>query len=817
MAPSFRIIKPENFSCLFQPPVAAWGIKMSEFRKSLKTLEFDKITDMLADCAHTEGAKLLAKQLTPEADIVRIKRMQGETAAAKYLINKKTPPSFGAVKDIGDAIEKAAKKSTLTPSELLDIGGVLRTSRLLLNYIENDPADETSIDNIFRRLIPQRFIEEKIFRALPVEDFVADEASPALADLRRKIRRAQSNVRETLQRYVSGSYSKYLQENIVTVRNGRFVIPVRAEFKNEIKGLVHDTSSTGATVFIEPYGVVDANNELRELESKEKREVERVLSELSAECALHGETIRLNYMNITLLAFIFAKAELALKLCACEPAITDKKLISLVKARHPLLDSGTVVPITVSLGTDYDTLVITGPNTGGKTVSLKTIGLFALMAQSGLQLPCESAEVGVFTEILADIGDEQSIEQSLSTFSAHMVNILGILNSITADSLVLFDELGAGTDPVEGAAIAISVLEEVRSYHALCAATTHYSELKEYALNKERVTNAGCEFDIETLRPTYRLIIGTPGRSNAFAISEKLGLPKRVLKRAERFISTENRRLEDVISGLDKQRIELDRMRAELEEEKLSFAEYEKEKRKYIEELSEHANRDTQKLRDQAARMIESAKASSAFVFDKLDKLQKQKDSERSKSQLEEARNEIRRTLRVSENNMVSGSRLEAEEYTPDRPFKAGDEVIIYSIGKRGVVLKAPDKDGNVTVRAGIMTTKTKTDNLRHVKDDAPKAKKSGAVTRTLAKSTFHPEVDLRGMTGDEAWFVVDKYIDDAMIAGVYSVTLIHGKGTGALRTALWRFLKADRRVSDFRAGIYGEGDYGVTVVEIKH
>ncbi len=792
-------------------------LKLSDFRKAIKTLEFDKITDLLSGCAHTEGAKIMAKQLVPETDIVRVKRMQDETAAAKYLIAKKNFPPFGAVRDIGDAVERAAKSSTLSPSELLDIAGVLRTSRSLLDYIENDPADETPIDGIFRRLIPNRFLEEKIFRSLPVEDFVADEASPALADLRRRIRHAQSSVRETLQKYISGSYSKYLQESIVTVRNGRFVIPVRAEYKNEIKGLIHDTSSTGATVFIEPYGVVEANNDLRELEGKEKQEIERVLSALSAECAQFGDTIRLNYGNITLLAFIFAKAELAIKLSACAPDITNKKLISLEKARHPLLDKNTVVPITVSLGTEYDMLVITGPNTGGKTVSLKTIGLFALMAQSGLQLPCSRAETGVFSEILADIGDEQSIEQSLSTFSAHMVNILDILGSITESSLVLFDELGAGTDPVEGAALAISVLEEIRSYHALCAATTHYSELKEYAVNTERVTNAGCEFDIETLKPTYRLIIGAPGRSNAFAISEKLGLPKRILQRAENFVSSENRRLEDVISGLDKQRIELDRMRAELEEEKKNFAEYEKEKRDYIEELSDRTYRDAQNLRQQAARMIESAKASSAFVFDKLDRLQKQKTSEQTRTQLEEARDEIRRTLRKSENEMVSASRADAEEYTPDRPFKAGDEVIIYSIGKRGVLLKSPDKDGNVTVRAGIMTTKTTVDNLRHVKDEAPRPKKSGAVTKALAKKHFRAEVDLRGMTGDEAWSVVDKYIDDAVIAGVYTVTLIHGKGTGALRAALWRFLKADKRIADFRAGMYGEGDYGVTVVEIKH
>ncbi len=785
--------------------------------KATKTLEFNKIQMMLADCAATEGAKAMALLLQPESDIVRVKRMQNETAAAKYLITKKALPSFGAVKDIGDSIERAAKKATLTPAELLEIANVLRVARHLLNYIETDPAEETVIDVIFRRLTANRFLEEKIFKALPVEDFVADEASPALADIRRKIRHAQSNVRETLQRYVSGAYSKYLQENIITVRNGRYVVPVKTEYKNEIRGLVHDTSSTGATVFIEPYGVVEANNELRELQSKEVREIDRILFSLSTDCALYGETLRLNYLNITTLAFIFAKAEFAFKLNACEPNVTDKKVISLEKARHPLLDPKTVVPITVKLGYDYDTLVITGPNTGGKTVSLKTLGLFAIMAQAGLQLPCDNAEIGVFSEILADIGDEQSIEQSLSTFSSHMVNILKILGKITPDSLVLFDELGAGTDPVEGAAIAISILEEVRSYHALCAATTHYSELKEYAVNKERVTNAGCEFDVETLKPTYRLIIGTPGRSNAFAISERLGMSKRIIERAEQFISSENRRLEDVISGLDKQRIELEKLRDELDTERREFSEYRKEKEKYIEELSERTHRDTQNLRDQASRMMESAKASANFIFDKLDRLQKQKDSERTRAELDQAREEIRQSIRISEGRMIEGVKKSSAEYKPHRPFKAGDEVMIFSVNKRGIILKGPDKDGNVTVRAGIITTQTTVDNLRFAEEPAKKDnKKKGGVTKTLAQNTFRAEVDLRGMTGDEAWFVVDKYIDDAMMAHVNSVTLIHGKGTGALRTALWRLLKADSRIASFRPGAYGEGDYGVTVVEIK-
>ena len=791
---------------------------MSDFKKAIKTLEFSKIKELLAECAATEGAKEVAMHLSPESDAVRIKRMQAETSAARYLVSKKSYPSFSAVKDVGDSIEKARKKSTLSPSELLEVANVLRVSRALIDYIENGSADETVIDVIFRRLTPNRFLEEKIYRALPSEDYVADEASPALADLRRKIRHSQGSVRETLQKYVSGAYGKFLQENIVTVRNDRFVVPVKAEYKNEIKGLVHDTSATGATVFIEPYAVVEANNELRELQTKEAREIERILFSLSSDCALYGETILLNYMNITQIAFIFAKAQFADKYGAVEPVITEKRVLKLIKARHPLLDAKTVVPITVSLGEEFDTLVITGPNTGGKTVTLKTLGLFALMAQSGLHLPAESAECGVFEEILADIGDEQSIEQSLSTFSSHMVNIIKILKKVSRESLVLFDELGAGTDPIEGAAIAISVLEEIRSYKgALCAATTHYSELKEYAANNEGVTNAGCEFDIETLKPTYRLIIGAPGRSNAFAISEKLGLSKNVISRAERFISSENRRLEDVISSLDKQRIELERAKAELENAKAEFEKYEKEKRKYITELSDKTYRDTQNLREQATRMMESAKASSAFIFDKLERLQKQEDGKRTKASLEEAREEIRRSLRGAEDSFISGRKTENEGTVPTRPLKVGDEVLILSVGRTGTVIKAADKDGNVTVRAGIITTKTTLDNLRLTeKKKTPEKKKSGAISKTLAPNTFKAEIDLRGMTGDEAWFAVDKYIDDAFLAGVNSVTLLHGKGTGALRTALWNMLKKEKRVASFRAGNYGEGDYGVTVIELK-
>ncbi len=790
---------------------------MSHFKKALKTLEFNKVTDMLAACAPTEGAKLLARCLSPEADIVRVKRLQAETAAARYLMAKKGAPSFCSIKDSSDSIEKAAKHAILSTGELIEIGNILRTARTVLDYIDDQNAEQTCIDEIFNRLSPNRFLEEKIFRAIPIEDFVADEASPALADLRRKVRSAQTAVRNTLTKYVSGSYSKYLQENIVTVKNGRYVVPVKVEYKNEIKGLIHDTSATGATVFIEPYAVVEANNELRELESKEAREIERVLAALSAECASFGEQINLNYMNLTALAFIFSKGELANRMNACEPQINEKHFYSLTKARHPLLDPKTVVPTTVSLGGEFDTLVITGPNTGGKTVTLKTLGLFALMAQSGLALPCDSADICIFDGVLADIGDEQSIEQSLSTFSSHMTNILSVLNRVDRDSLVLFDELGSGTDPVEGAAIAISVLEEIRSYGALCAATTHYSELKEYALNTDGVMNAGCEFDVQTLKPTYRLIIGTPGRSNAFAISERIGIPKKIIERAQCFISDENRRLEDVIASLDKQRVELDKQKSEHDAEVAKFKSYEEKQRKYLDSLSDRTHRDAQNLREQAARMMESAKATANFVFDKLDRLQKQSARELSKAELEKARTEIRGNIRASEDTFISSQKEDDGDYTLPRPLKAGDEVRVVGIEKIGTVLKTEDKDGYVSVRIGIVTTKIELHRLRLIESTKAKKKPTGAVSKTVAKKSFKPEIDLRGMTGDEAWFAVDKYIDDAYMAGFFTVTLVHGKGTGALKQALWTALKKEPRVASFRAGMYGKGDGGVTIIEIKH
>ncbi|MBR2461393.1 MAG: endonuclease MutS2 [Clostridia bacterium] len=794
---------------------------MTKFSKAIKTLEFDKVAEMLAGCARTEGSRELARTLFPESDAVRVRKMQADTAAAKLLIIKKGHPSFGDVSDISDAVERAQKKATLIPKELLDIANVMRTARGLADYSRDEELGETALTPVFGRLTVNRFLEEKITRAVLSEDMIADDASPALADIRRKMRVAQGRIREMLAKIVSGSLSKYLQENIVTVRNGRYVVPVKVEYKNDVKGFVHDTSATGATVFIEPYAVLEANNELKELEIKERREVDRVLLELSSECATFGGTIYLNYLNITQLALIFAKAELALRLDACEPEISEggKRRVVYRGARHPLIDSRSVVKVNISLGQDFDTMVITGPNTGGKTVTLKTLGLFSIMAQCGLQLPCDSAEISMFDDILADIGDEQSIEQSLSTFSSHMTNIVAILGNVTEGSMVLFDELGAGTDPVEGAAIAIAVIEEVREYGALCAATTHYSELKEFALNTKGMVNAGCEFDVETLRPTYRLITGTPGRSNAFAISEKLGLSRAVIDRADRHIKAEDRRMEEIISGLDEKRVELEKQTAELERRKRELDSFEREKRKYIDDLTSRTQRDAQNLRDQAVRMVESARASSAFVFDKLDKLQRQSDAERSKEALERAREDIRREIKgFDENNAWENvSEREDGEYVLPRPLKIGDEVLICSVNKRGVVQSKADKAGNITVRAGIITMRTQIDNLRLIEDKASKQDKKpkGAVSKQLATSEFKLQIDLRGMVSDEAWVAVDKYIDQAIMANVNSVTLLHGKGTGALRSAIWQMLKRDKRVESYRPGAYGEGDYGVTVVNI--
>ena len=794
---------------------------MNITEKTLTTLEFDKIRQMLADCCPTSGAADMARGLCPIDRIDIVRTRQTRTTDAKRLSDAKGMPSFGSVTDVSDICERATKGAVLSARELLDTAALLRSSRQLLDYIRANKLFPTVLDEVFERLIPNRHLEDRIARSIVSEELIADEASPALADIRRKIRVANLKVRESLAKYTSGSFSKYLQENIVTQRNGRYVIPVKVEHRNDIKGLIHDTSSSGATIFVEPMAVVDANNELTMLESKEAHEIERVLAELSGEVAAISPSLLLNYRNITELGFVFGCAELSRKMDACEPLLWETRKCVLKRARHPLIDKKTVVPISLTIGEAFDTLVITGPNTGGKTVTLKTLGLFAAMAQSGLHVPCdEGSGLCVFEKILVDLGDEQSIEQSLSTFSSHMVTIVSIVKERNERSLVLFDELGAGTDPVEGAALAVAVIEDMRAAGAMCLATTHYTELKTYALDTEGVCNASCEFDVETLRPTYKLVIGTPGKSNAFAISEKLGLPRALVERAGELVGTDNKKLENILGELEAMRIQTEKQLGEAKRMRDEYEAYKRDAEKDIEKRLAESEKTLESARSRAQNMVDSAKISSDFIMEQMDKLKKQKDSERLGDELARARREIREHLRANSDSYDPVEKRKVENYVLPRALKKGDEVLVVSLGKRGVLLEDPDRSGKVMAQIGIIKTKVKVSDLQLVEVETEvqvggKKQKLSQVRVSVSRD-FKGEIDLRGKTGDEAWSLVDKYFDDAAIAGFHSVRLIHGKGTGALKTALWNYLRSDRRVASFRIGQFGEGDGGVTVVELK-
>ena len=786
--------------------------------KALVALEFDKIREMLASLCPTLGARETALSLRPDTRAEIIDRNQKKTTDARRLLEAKGMPPFGTVTDVTPICERALKGATLTQRELLDTALLLRSARSMLDYIRSNKTFESRLDEIFERLIPNRATEDRIFRSIISEDTVADEASSALADIRRKIRTGNQRIKETLAKYISGSYSKYLQENIVTQRGGRYVIPVKTEYRNEIKGLVHDSSSSGATVFIEPMAVVEANNELRMLENKEKLEIERILSELSASVAGIAPSLLLNYQNITEISFLFACASLSLRLDGTEPIINSRKACNLIQARHPLIDKEKVVPISLAIGYDYDTVIITGPNTGGKTVSLKTLGLLALMAQSGLHIPAdEGSSLCIFDNILVSLGDEQSIEQSLSTFSAQMVNIVSIIKEKSKDSLVLFDELGAGTDPIEGAALAVSIIEDIRAAGALCAATTHYTELKTYAMNTDGVTNASCEFDVETLKPTFKLIVGAPGKSNAFAISQKLGLPDSVLNRAESYVASDNKQMEKVLGELEAERQRAEKARESAERMQKEYERFKKENELEIEKKLAAADKALRAAQSKAESMVESAKRSADYIMDEMDKLRKKKESERLAEELAAARRDIREHLRTSADVYEPITKEAQEDYTLPRPLKKGDEVIIASLGKRATVLEAQsEKQELIFVQAGVIKTKIRISDLRLIEEEKKKSNAKQGAYRATVNRDFKPEIDLRGKTGEEAWSAVDKYFDEAQIAGFSSLRLIHGKGTGALKNYLWKELKTDKRVKSFRIGQFGEGDGGVTVVELK-
>ncbi|MBQ7411961.1 MAG: endonuclease MutS2 [Clostridia bacterium] len=784
---------------------------MLNLEKSIRILEFDKILNMLSALAMTEGAKKRAITLLPSSNLDTVKKRQELTANAKKMAGIKGAPSFGSMPEILNSVEKAEKNSILSPREILDVASVLQSTRGLIEYIRSDALEKCALTEFFDLLVPNKELEARIFKAIISEDMIADEASPALANIRRKIRYQTNRIREILQGYLTGESSKHLRESLVTMRNGRYVLPVKSENKNEIKGLIHDTSGTGATLFIEPMAVVEANNELRTLMGEEQTEIERILAEFSADIANFAMQLSNNYRNITEIAFYFACAELSYKMNAVEPKINSKRLVMLDRARHPLLDKEKVVPITISLGEAYRMLVITGPNTGGKTVTLKTLGLFSLMLQAGLQIPAESADMCIFDGIFADIGDEQSIEQSLSTFSGHMLSVVNILNEITSNSLTLFDELGAGTDPIEGAALAQSILETVLKSGALCSATTHYAELKAFALTTDEVSNASCEFDINTLKPTYRLIIGAPGKSNAFLISQKLGVPTSVVERAKELTTEDAKSFEAVIGKLEETRLQMEKERDEALRQRIEFEEFKKNAENELKERLSRAERDSEEMIRKAQQMITGAKASVEFIFDKLDKIQK------DQSNYGDKKREIRQKLTEADDTYNPVEEID-ENYVLPRPLKKGDLVILRNIGTEAVLLDDPDKNGNVLVKSGIAQTKTNIKNLVLVTEKKKVEKKSGSAKRTvtISSSAFSVSLDVRGKNVEEAWIDVDKYLDDALFHGIKSVTIVHGKGTGLLRKGLWEFFRKDKRIKKYRNGEYGEGDFGVTVVELK-
>lgn len=787
------------------------------FLHASTTLEYNKILEMWASLAHVEGAKEKILSTLPETDITRIKRLLLETKEAKKLASVKGYPSFYGVKNISDSCDRAKKGAMLTIPELINVGQLLSAVKALRAFAPPE-GEESVLRERFSMLQGERTLDEAIKNTFISEEALADNASDKLYEIRRKIRSAGSKVRDALQKYItSPSYTKYLQENIITMRNSRYVLSVKAECKNNIKGLVHDTSASGSTVFIEPSSVVELNNEIRVLEGDEKREIERILYTLSSLVAEKSEVLILNYDILTSLSVIFSRAELSHRMDGTSPTITEKGEVNLVKARHPLIDKEKVVPIDIRVGGSFDTLVITGPNTGGKTVSLKTVGLFTMMAQTGLEIPAsDTSSVRVFDSVLSDIGDEQSIEQSLSTFSSHMVNIIKMLEKVSDKSLVLFDELGAGTDPVEGAALAEAILEYVKEKGAVTVATTHYAELKAYAIDRDRVQNGACEFDVNTLRPTYRLIIGAPGRSNAFLISEKLGLDKRIIEGAKSKVASENKQFENVVEKLDEARVEAEKSRRDAErikkelKEKLETATLEREK------LLESARNELDRARTEATRILQSARSSADYVFQELDRLKKEKDKIAFREEYEKSRAQLRARLKAGEKNADITIEIEEDEAELPRELVVGDIVLITTIGKEGKVERI--QGDSITVKTEKFSMKVQKKSLRLLTE----LKKLENKSKTKKSATYSPrpdvkaEIDLRGMTGDDAWFMVDKYLDDAKRGGLASVTLIHGKGTGALRAALWRYLKSDKRVESFHVGAYGEGDFGVTVVEIK-
>ena len=788
--------------------------------KYCRVLELDKILAMLAEYACCDVARERILAIRPSTSLKIVQDETTKTYDAFYLSAHFGAPSFGKMEDPSQQLKLAEAGGILSPHTLLNIAGILRQVRLLLEWYGQCQNHQNSLKPMFDQLSPNRELEKRIQSVFLSEEEIDDYASDELASIRRKIKSLGQKIKDSLDRMIrSSTYQKALQENIITQRDGRYVLPVKAEYKGAVSGLVHDTSSSGATLFIEPMPVVEANNDIRVLKAKEKAEIERILAELSALCAENAGNIAWNFETMITLNLYFARAHLAEKMKATLPKIVDDGKIRLKHARHPLIDKDKVVPIDVELGYDYTSLVVTGPNTGGKTVTLKTIGLLTLMTMCGMLIPVgEDSVVTVFNRILVDIGDEQSIAQSLSTFSAHMTNTVSILDVADRNSLVLLDELGSGTDPVEGAALATAILEQLRERHSIVAATTHYAELKVYALQTPMVKNACCEFDVKTLKPTYRLLIGTPGRSNAFEISRRLGLSDTILEHAASYVANDKKNFEDVIDGLESSRQEYEEKAAELTRETAELKQLKEELRNSNLDAINEKERIIEKARQEAQQIVEHVKLDSQRLMDELEKIRKQKDREDFSRMVSQSKSQLRGTigrLHDEANPVVARTN---EDYVLPRALKKGDSVLIVDIDKTGVVLQDPGNSGNVLVQAGIIKTRVPVSNLRLL-DEQKTRLNGGKVTRTVTSNKVARgvmELDLRGKTVDEAIMDLDMFVNRSLLSNVGQVTIIHGKGTGALRAAVHDYLKKCRQVKTFRLGVYGEGESGVTIVEFK-
>ena len=785
------------------------------YKNSLKKIELDQVLRMLSDCAGSDEGKTACLNIMPESELDDVRAMLADTSAAYDMSVQNGFPSFRELKDIAPIVERAEMGGCLQPAELLKVAGVLRCTRNVQAYLGNENIGN-SLSVYASLLESNRRLEEGISGAILSEDEIADSASAELADIRRHMRIQSARIKDSLQKIItSATYSKFLQDPIITIRQGRYVVPVKSEHKNDIPGLVHDVSSTGSTYFIEPMSAVTANNALRELELQELKEIERILAILTADVAAQSEQLRQNQMLLVKLDVIFAKARLAQRMNASAPCMNDEGRIDLNKARHPLLDPNKTVPISLRLGTDFDSMIITGPNTGGKTVTLKTVGILTLMAECGMMIPAgEGSSLSTFDAVLADIGDEQSIAQSLSTFSSHMRTIVDIVAHCDDRTLVLFDELGAGTDPTEGAALAIALIEFCRSVGSKVIATTHYAELKLYAMRTENVINASCEFDLETLQPTYKLLIGIPGKSNAFAISKKLGLSDDILKKASDLVSQSDRDFEDLLSQLESQRKQMEAARLEAERLRRETEQIKAENQGINRKLEEEKERALELARREAKRIIEDARIAANAATEEIKALKKQLSEGGNTEGINQRQSALRRNLNDAEAK-ISSQRSAEKRPAPKRAVLVGDTVELLKLGTKASVV-AINKDGSYLLQAGVLKLNAKPHEVYLLEEDNPYVQKSRPVHsgREMKLAAVPMEVDLRGMDSVEAICVLERYIDEAMRGNCPSVRIIHGKGTGTLRAAVQQSLRKNKFVKRFRLGVYGEGEDGVTIAE---